>query len=875
MSKSAVIIGGGLGGLFTGAILSKEGLDVTVIEKNAIIGGGLQSFRRFGEVFDTGMHIIGGMQKDGNVRRICEYLGIWDRVHVEDVDPENIDSVYFAEDKRMYKIAQGRSAYVEALCKEFPEQRENLIAYTDALYRLADEVALFHLKPSSDYMQVHSDEFAMSANDFIAKYISDPHLQSVVAYLNPLFGGRKNITPAYVHALISVLYINGPSRFAGGSVLFAETLRDCIIENGGRVITGDAVKTVHSENRMIKGVSTRSGLHFTADYYISDIHPCTLFELMDNPTDLPKPYRSRLQDLPNTYSAFTLNIKLKENSFKYFNHTIYYMTRYEDMWNFGDTDIWPCGFLFMTPPEIGQGEYSRKIIVTAPMSWDRVKQWENTTVGQRGAEYEAWKNEMADRLLGCMEEIYPGFRDCIEDINTASPLTIRDFYGVKEGSMCGYAKDCNNLLLSQIPVVTKIPNLLLTGQNCNLHGFCGVALTSINTSEAILGRNFIVNKLNRFDDIRPYYDSEINAATRRIAQNPLFDKIAPAAFPDSDIEELRNKLCTINSAEEFEKKILSKATRDMLDRTSTEYSCNGLQNLHKDKSYLYISNHRDITVDACCLLLAMLDNGFTTPEVTFGANLMQGEFITDIGKSCKMFKVERPGDDMRAFYRASEHLSDYIRYTIVQKCQSVWIAQRNGRTKDGLDRTDQGLLRMFTMSGSTDIVKSIADLNITPIAISYEWETCDILKSLELLASSKGPYRKKPGEDLNSIKMGLTEQKGKIHLEVCEVISEEELRAYAKLSVSAFCRQVATLIDERICRAYHLSANNYIAHDMLTDSSTYSKFYDESQKTAFCKRMAQLDEYADGEDLKELRKIFLGIYANPIDSKIQFGGKCE
>ena len=143
MEKSAVIIGGGLGGLFTGAILSKEGVKVTVIEKNPTVGGGLQSFRRFGETFDTGMHVIGGMQEGGNIRRICEYLGIFDKVHVMDVDPDVIDTLYFAEDKKVYKIAQGKDGFVNALSESFPDQKDNLRAYVDAVYAIVDELDMF------------------------------------------------------------------------------------------------------------------------------------------------------------------------------------------------------------------------------------------------------------------------------------------------------------------------------------------------------------------------------------------------------------------------------------------------------------------------------------------------------------------------------------------------------------------------------------------------------------------------------------------------------------------------------------------------------------------------------------------------------------
>lgn len=501
MDKSAVIIGGGLGGLFTGAILSKEGVKVTVVEKNTIIGGGLQSFTRFGETFDTGMHVIGGMQPGGNIRRICEYLGIMDKVHIKDVDPDRIDTLYFAEDKVTYRISQGRDNFVEALSEHFPSQKANLYAYVDALFQIVDELDLFYLRPSAGFIPIHSEDFLMSANGFISKYISDERLQHILAYMNPLYGGRKNFTPAFIHSLISVLYIEGPSRFAGGSVLFANALRDCITENGGTVITGDPVKTVRTEDKLITSVITSKGKILTADHYISAIHPCTFINLLEDPSALPKAYRTRMEQIPNSYSAFTLNLKLKPGTFRYMNYSAYYMSRYEDIWSFDDPQKeWPLGFLYMTPPDIDQGEFSTKMIITAPMVWDHVKKWEDTYVGHRGKDYEEWKNECAERLISRMEEIYPDFRECIVAVNTASPLTIRDFYGVKEGAMCGFSKDCNNITLSQVPVVTKIRNLLLTGQNCNVHGFCGVPLTAINTSEVILGKNHVLNKINNIDN---------------------------------------------------------------------------------------------------------------------------------------------------------------------------------------------------------------------------------------------------------------------------------------------------------------------------------------------------------------------------------------
>ena len=495
--KSVVIIGGGLGGLFCGAILAKEGLHVTVLEKNVTIGGGLQTFQRFGEVFDTGMHVVGGMQPGGNIWRICRYLGIEDKVRLKEVDADCADRLYFAEDHRYYTIAKGREQYVETLAKEFPQERENLQRYVDALFHLTEELDLFYLRPMRTDLYSHSDDFLLSADDFIAKYINDSRLRSVVAYMNPLYGGRGGQTPAYVHAVISVLYINGASRFVGGSSHFADLLADVIRHHGGEVVAGDAVTWIEVNNRKVVYVKTAKGRQYEADWYISDIHPCTLLTLMDEHT-FPKAFRDRMNEIPNSYSAFSLYIKMKDGRFPYINHSEYFTSRYDQIWNFcRDESSWPMGFLLMTPPEENQGPWSNKVLVTAPMQFDMVKRWENTTVGRRGKDYEQWKQERTEELLAKVEELHPGFREAIEAINASSPLTIRDFYGVKEGSICGFSKDCKNITLSQLPVVTKVSNLLLTGQNNNLHGFCGVPLTAINTCEAILGLNTIIHKLNK------------------------------------------------------------------------------------------------------------------------------------------------------------------------------------------------------------------------------------------------------------------------------------------------------------------------------------------------------------------------------------------
>lgn len=497
--QSVVIIGAGLGGLFTGAILAREGFDVTVLEKNATMGGGLQSFSRFGLSFDTGMHVVGGLSSEGNVRKICRYLGIEEQLHVLDVDDDCTDLLYFAEDKTYYRTAKGKQNFVDSLSAYFPAERQGLEHYVEAVFDMAGKVDLFNLRPSSGQITLFATEgdFLLSADAFIARYVSDRRLRSVLAYMNPLYGGRAGQTPAYVHAIISVLYINGAVRFVGDSLHAAYLLAGVITQAGGSVVCGDGVEHIITTNRHVEGVRTQSGRIYHADYYISAIHPCTMLDLLD-PGALPKAYRHRLDSIPNAHSAFTMSIRLKEGVFPYINHSEYFMTRYDDVWNFSRDDRpWPLGFLFMTPPETDQGPYACKAIITAPMPFSMVAPWVQTQVpGQRGDDYEQWKQARAAEIMALVEQMHPGFQDMVEQVNTASPLTIRDFYGVKEGSISGFSKDCRNIVLSQLPVATKLDNLLLTGQNVNLHGFCGVSLTAITTAEAILGRNYVINKIN-------------------------------------------------------------------------------------------------------------------------------------------------------------------------------------------------------------------------------------------------------------------------------------------------------------------------------------------------------------------------------------------
>lgn len=372
---------------------------------------------------------------------------------------------------------------------------------------------------------------------------------------------------------------------------------------------------------------------------------------------------------------------------------------------------------------------------------------------------------------------------------------------------------------------------------------------------------------NKFDDIRPYYDEEIPAAMQRIANSDIFPLLASYVYPLEPVEQVRRRVASFKTIREFQHDTMFKVNEQVIARSTNGFICTGIDRLKADESYLYVSNHRDIMLDSSLLQYFLVSQGFETTEITFGANLMTHPVVVDVGKSNKMFKVERQGGGgLHELYLKRFHLSEYIRHVIKEKHQSVWIAQRNGRTKDGVDSTDQGVINMFCLSEPLDRIKAIADLHIVPVSVSYEWESCDVLKTLELYQSQFMKYVKKPGEDLNSILTGITQFKGRVHMELCEPLSVPELMAYEGQTNVEFHKSVARLIDRRINTAYHLYPNNYIAHDLLFGNRRYQEMYTDEQYQAFVTRMRLLDRY-ESFDLERLKEIFLGIYANPVDNK--------
>ncbi|MCL2682560.1 MAG: 1-acyl-sn-glycerol-3-phosphate acyltransferase [Bacteroidales bacterium] len=369
---------------------------------------------------------------------------------------------------------------------------------------------------------------------------------------------------------------------------------------------------------------------------------------------------------------------------------------------------------------------------------------------------------------------------------------------------------------------------------------------------------------NEFDKIRPYYNEEIPEAMQRIADSHEVKSIASFLFPEMKLTEFRDMIRSLETTEDFQRLLAINAFQKIIKQTTKGFTIEGFEHIDTSKNHIFVMNHRDIVLDSSLFQIALMNHSFKTTEICIGDNLMPSQFFMDIWRSNKMVTVVR-GASIRETLQNSLIFSKYLRNTITNKHESVWIAQRNGRTKDGIDVTDPALIKMFAMSGTTDIFASIAELNIIPVAISYQIEPCDWMKTRELFLSKDAPYQKAPNEDFQSVITGIMQRKGKVHITIGRPINPK-LETCKDLSNHAIFKGIAKLIDNEIIQGYKLFDTNYIAYDLLNRTDKYASFYTEEAKQQFVIDMNEKIAKIGLEFYPELCKIFYNIYANPVFS---------
>lgn len=367
-----------------------------------------------------------------------------------------------------------------------------------------------------------------------------------------------------------------------------------------------------------------------------------------------------------------------------------------------------------------------------------------------------------------------------------------------------------------------------------------------------------------FEDIRPYTDAEFKEAYYRLMEDPRFQDALRLCLQNYGVEDFRKDMERYQTIEEVQVEFDKRFLDVFLSQSTKGVFLSGIENLEEEKTYMFIGNHRDITLDPALLQYYFFIEKKKTSRIAMGDNLFTTPLLGEIAKLNKMIKVKR-GGTMREKLVNFQKLAAYIQYSLFEDKESVWIAQRDGRTKDGNDFTKQGLLKMITMGNDKHLLETIRKMNITPLTVSYEYESCDKMKARELALSENGPYVKEPGEDFNSIKQGIFGQKGRVALTIGHPLAGELDQVPQNLNNNDKLYFICKLIDKQIYKNYVLYPNNYIAHDLMHQNQEYANRYTLEEKSKFEAYLQMQSQTSDVPEEK-MRANLLKIYATPVDN---------
>ena len=382
-----------------------------------------------------------------------------------------------------------------------------------------------------------------------------------------------------------------------------------------------------------------------------------------------------------------------------------------------------------------------------------------------------------------------------------------------------------------------------------------------------------------FSDIRYYTDEEFRAIRMKLAREPAMIEIMQFFFPGKTKEDIYRFFESLNTVRDFQLKFVAPIIGEIVKRTTTEFTVSGIENVDPSKKYLFISNHRNIVLDSALMNYALyrtFGEKFTTTANAIGHNLLVKPFVNHLLRANKSFIVKRALKPHEMLVN-SQILSAYIRKLITDDESSVWIAQREGRTKDGNDRTQAGLIKMLSMSGEKDFVKNFSQLHILPFSISYEYDPCDINKVRELAIIENGQkYVKGPMEDYESMKRGTMGWKGRIHIHFGKEMTEDVYRQIEENQpLNKKIKEVAEYIDRQIHTGYKLYPVSYWAADRLNGNDTFSNHYTPEEKQKFTAEMeTKLAALKEG-DPKQHENIYLKMYANPLFNQLEATGKTQ
>ena len=374
--------------------------------------------------------------------------------------------------------------------------------------------------------------------------------------------------------------------------------------------------------------------------------------------------------------------------------------------------------------------------------------------------------------------------------------------------------------------------------------------------------------MQKFDAIRPFYDTEVNEGIRSSIHHPMMKALMNFTFPETPDEVWKEQLLKTHSIRDFQCNFIYQSVQKVLQKSSDGLSTSGFEKLEKNTSYLFISNHRDIILDTSLLNAALFEHGLVMTASAIGDNLVKKSFLLTLSKLNRNFLVQR-GLPPRELLQSSKLMSEYIGQLLLRENRSVWIAQREGRTKDGNDATHSGVLKMLAMgSDEENLMHYFKKLKVVPVSISYEYDPTDALKMPQLMAEANNEiYIKEKNEDFMTLLSGIMGQKKRIHIHIGDILNAElDQIALVNDNTNKQIQALAQAIDDSILNTYKLWPTNYIAYDILNKTNTYESFYTENEKKLFEKR---LDIKIDQDNPIALEG-FLNMYANPVVNKMKY-----
>ncbi|WP_343613176.1 1-acyl-sn-glycerol-3-phosphate acyltransferase [Flavobacterium sp.] len=374
--------------------------------------------------------------------------------------------------------------------------------------------------------------------------------------------------------------------------------------------------------------------------------------------------------------------------------------------------------------------------------------------------------------------------------------------------------------------------------------------------------------MQKFDAIRPFYDSEINEALHAVVNHPMMKTMMNFTFPEVDDEVWKDQLKKTHSIRDFQCNFIYNTIQKVLEKSSEGLTTSGFEKLEPNTSYLFISNHRDILLDTTLLNVCLFEHGLVMTASAIGDNLVKKAFLSTLAKLNRNFLVLR-GLSPREMLQSSKLLSEYMGQLLLRENRSVWIAQKEGRTKDGNDETNPGVLKMIGMaSDEEDLMSYFKKLKVVPVSISYEYDPTDVLKMPQLMAEANNEvYIKDKNEDFMNIISGIMGTKKRIHISVGDVLDTEiDQIAAENDNANKQIQALAQTIDDVILKNYQLWPTNFIAYDILNETDRFADKYKESEKQLFERRL----EMRIGSDNPVTRQGFLAMYANPVVNKLKY-----